>query len=83
MTMRWYVVFEGRVPGVYDKWEDYFKQVNKFKSNNYKGFKPREEAEARYDNYRRGREGRSRMKTCFIVISVLLMILLIVYVMVV
>jgi ribonuclease HI len=83
MTMRWYVVFEGRVSGVYDKWEDCFKQVNKFKSNNYKGFKTREEAEARYRNYRRGREGRSRMKTCFIVISVLLKILLIVYVMVV
>jgi ribonuclease HI len=55
MTMRWYVVFEGRVPGVYDKWEDCFKQVNKFRSNNYKGFKTREEAEARYKNYRRGR----------------------------
>jgi viroplasmin and RNaseH domain-containing protein len=35
MTTRWYIVFEGRVPGVYDKWEDCFKQVNKFKSNNY------------------------------------------------
>jgi ribonuclease HI len=83
MTTRWYVVFEGRVPGIYDKWEDCFKQVNKFKSNNYKGFKTREEAEVRYNNYRRGREGRSRMKTWFIVTSVLLMFLLIVYVMVV
>jgi ribonuclease HI len=83
MTTRWYVVFEGRVPGVYDKWEDCFKQVNKFKSNNYKGFKTREEAEVRYNNYRRVREGRSRMKTWFIVTSVLLMFLLIVYVMVV
>lgn len=83
MTTRWYAVFEGRVPGVYDKWEDCFKQVNKFKSNNYKGFKTREEAEVRYNNYRRGREGRSRMKTWFIVTSVLLMFLLIVYVMVV
>jgi ribonuclease HI len=51
MTTRWYVVFEGSVPGVYNKWGDYFKQVNKFKSNNYKGFKTREEAEARYRNY--------------------------------
>lgn len=83
MTTRWYVVFEGRVPGIYDKWEDCFKQVNKFKSNNYKGFKTREEAEVRYNNYRRVRERRSRMKTWFIVTSVLLMFLLIVYVMVV
>jgi ribonuclease HI len=83
MTTRWYVVFEGTVPGVYDKWEDCFKQVNKFKGNNYKGFKTREEAEARYRNYRRGREGQNGMKTCFIVIPILLMILLIVYVIVV
>jgi ribonuclease HI len=51
MMTRWYIVFKGRVPGVYDKWEDCFKQVNKFKGNNYKGFKTREEAEARYRNY--------------------------------
>jgi viroplasmin and RNaseH domain-containing protein len=48
-------MFEGEVPGIYDKWEDYFKQVNKFKGNNYKGFKTREEAETRYRNYRHGR----------------------------
>jgi viroplasmin and RNaseH domain-containing protein len=78
--VRWYVVFEDKVLGVYNKWEDCFKQVNKFKGNSYKGFKTREEAEARYKNYRRGREGRNRMKTCFIVIPILLMILLIVYV---
>jgi ribonuclease HI len=84
MTTRWYVMFEGRVPGVYDKWDDCFKQVKKFKSNNnYKGFKTREEAEARYRNYQRGREGRSRMKTCFIIIPILLMILLIVYMIIV
>jgi viroplasmin and RNaseH domain-containing protein len=47
-----YVVFEGKVTGVYDKWEDYFKQVNKFKGNSYKEFKTREEAETRYKNYR-------------------------------
>jgi viroplasmin and RNaseH domain-containing protein len=82
MMTRWYIMSEGRVPGVYDKWEDCFKQVNKFKSNNYKGFKTREEAEVRYNNYRRGREGQSRMKTWFIITSVLLMFLLIVYVMV-
>jgi viroplasmin and RNaseH domain-containing protein len=32
MMTRWYVVFVGKVPGVYDKWEDCFKQVNKFKA---------------------------------------------------
>ena len=45
---KWYVVYEGRAPGVYDEWEDYLKQVNKFKGNNYKAYKTKEEVEARY-----------------------------------
>jgi hypothetical protein len=34
---QWYVVYEGRIPGVYDEWADCLKQVNKFNDNNYKG----------------------------------------------
>ena len=34
---KWYVVYKGKVPGVYDQWEDCLKQVNKFKGNIYKG----------------------------------------------
>ena len=48
---KWYVVYEGRVPRVYDEWEDCLKQVNNFKGNNYKGYKSKEEAEARYLNH--------------------------------
>ena len=48
---KWYVVYQGRVPGVYDEWEDCLKQVNMFKGNNYKGYKSRDEAEARYMNH--------------------------------
>ena len=48
---KWYVVYEGRMPGVYDEWEDCLKQVNKFKGNNYKGYKSKEEAEDRYLNH--------------------------------
>jgi viroplasmin and RNaseH domain-containing protein len=44
---KWYPMYEGKVLGVYKEWEDYLKQVNKFKVNNYKGYKSREEAEAR------------------------------------
>ena len=36
---KWYVVYEGSVPGVYEHWEDCFKKVNKFKGNNYKSYK--------------------------------------------
>src|SRR3954463_3150638 len=48
---KWYVVYEGSVPGVYEHWEDCFKQVNKFKGNNYKSYKIKAEVEARYLNY--------------------------------
>ena len=48
-----YVVFDGWVPGVYDKWEDCHRQVNKFSGNNYKGYATREEAVARWRDHRR------------------------------
>jgi ribonuclease HI len=68
---KWYVVYEGRVPGVYDEWEDCLKQVNKFKGNNYKGYKSKEEAEARYMNHLLAEERKkNRMKT-FIIIPIL------------
>jgi viroplasmin and RNaseH domain-containing protein len=48
-----YVVYMGRIPGVYVHWEDCLKQVNKFKGNNYKGYKTMAEAEARWRNHLR------------------------------
>ena len=71
---KWYVVYQGRVPGVYDEWEDYLKQVNKFQGNSYKGYKSREEAEARYMNHVAEESWRNRMKTGFIVIPILLIV---------
>jgi viroplasmin and RNaseH domain-containing protein len=46
-----YIVYTGRVPGVYVHWEDCLKQVNMFKGNNYKGYKMMAEAEARWRNH--------------------------------
>ena len=82
---KWYVVYEGRVPGVCDEWEDYLKQVNKFKGNNYKGYKSKEETEARYLKHLLAVEKkRNRTKTRFIVILVLLtMIAILLYLIVV
>ena len=56
MPKKWYVVFEGMVSGVYEEWDDCVKQVNGFKGNFYKGYKTKEEAEARYNNYLLGKE---------------------------
>jgi viroplasmin and RNaseH domain-containing protein len=46
-----YVVYRGRVPGVYVHWEYCLKQVNMFKGNSYKGYKTMAEAEARWRNH--------------------------------
>ena len=69
---KWYVVYEGRVPGVYDQWEDCLKQVNKFK-----GYKSKAEAEARYLNHLLAEERKNQMKCNFIVIPFLLIVIVI------
>ena len=60
---------KGKVPGVYDDWEECRRQVHRFSGNSYKGYTTRTEAEARYALYlageRRERK-RNRMKTSFI-----------------
>ena len=71
----WYVVYKGRVPGVYDQWEDCVKQVNKFKGNSYKGYRTKAEAEARWLNHRLEEEREKRMKSNFVVISFLLIVI--------
>ncbi|KAK1609672.1 hypothetical protein QYE76_033345 [Lolium multiflorum] len=36
-NMTYYVVYHGRVPGVYEDWEDCRRQVHRFSGNSYKG----------------------------------------------
>ena len=48
---RTYVVFNGRVPGIYNSWVDASKQVHKFPNANHKSYKDRREAEAAYMEY--------------------------------
>ena len=65
-----FVVYKGRVPGVYDDWEDCRRQVHRFSGNSYKGYNTMAEAEARYAHYLAGERRemrRNRMKTTFIV----------------
>ena len=45
---RCYVVFRGRVPGVYDHWDECSKQVTGFRGNSYKYYNTRAAAEARW-----------------------------------
>ena len=66
--MTWYVVYTGRVPGVYSEWNECHRQVNKFSGNSYKGYPTREEAVAAW---RRHMWKENRMK---IVVSLFLLL---------
>ncbi|KAK1679939.1 hypothetical protein QYE76_040787 [Lolium multiflorum] len=74
--MTYYVVFEGRVPGVYEEWEDCKKQVHHFSGNYYKGYPTRHEAVAKW---RKHQSNKSKMKMkIFLVLSLLLTIVAVV-----
>ena len=79
-----YVVYKGNVPGVYDDWEECWRQVHRFSGNSYKGYTTR--AEARYARYLAGERRerwRNRMKTSFIAMMLIMMTAPLFYVMVV
>ncbi|KAK1610390.1 hypothetical protein QYE76_034063 [Lolium multiflorum] len=81
-----YVVYKGRVPGVYDDWEDCRRQVHRFSGNSYKGYPTRVEAEGRYARYLAGEMRdmrRNRMKTMAFVMMVIVTMLFMFYVIVV
>ncbi|KAK1602665.1 hypothetical protein QYE76_037218 [Lolium multiflorum] len=81
-----YVVYKGRVPGVYDDWEDCRRQVHRFSGNSYKGYPTRVEAEGRYARYLAGEMRdmrRNRMKTMAFVMMVIVTMLVMFYVIVV
>ena len=56
-----YVVYKGKVPGVYDDWEECRRQVHRFSGNSYKWYTTRAEAESRYARYLAG-ERRERWR---------------------
>ena len=53
MAQRCYVVYIGRVPGVYEQWQDCHMQVNGFPGNRYKGYMSRVVAEENWRNHLR------------------------------
>ena len=76
MEMPTYVVYKGRVPGVYDDWEDCRRQVHRFSGNNYKGYHNRAEAEGRYTHYLAGEMRRNQMKTMgFVMMLIVTMVM--------
>ena len=78
MVQRWYVVYVGRVPGVYEQWQDCHMQVNGFSGNRYKSYVSRAVAEENWRNYRR-RENRTRKSFIVITTTLLLVVCFVLY----
>ena len=81
-----YVVYKGKVPGVYDDWEECRRQVHRFSGNSYKGYTTRAEVESRYARYLAGErreQRRNLMKNSFIAMMLIVMTAALFYVMVV
>ena len=86
IEMSSYVVYKGKVPGVYDDWEECRRQVHRFSGNSYKGYTTRVEDESRYARYLAGERRerwRNRMKTSLIAMMLIVMTTALFYVMVV
>ena len=86
IEMSSYVVYKGKVPGVYDNWEECRRQVHRFSGSSYKGYTTRAEAEVRYARYLAGERRerwRNRMKTSLIAMMLIMMTTSLFYVMVV
>lgn len=49
--MKHYVVFEGRVPGIYPSWSSCHAQVDKFKGASFRSYGTLKEAEEAYNSY--------------------------------
>ena len=81
-----YVMYKGKFPGVYDDWEECWRQVHHFSGDSYKGYTTRVEAECRYARYLEGERRecwRNRMKTSLIAMMLIVMTTALFYVMVV
>ncbi|KAK1692603.1 hypothetical protein QYE76_009300 [Lolium multiflorum] len=78
-NMTYYAVYHGRVPGVYEDWEDCRRQVHRFSGNSYKGYTTLEEAETRYANFRAGQR-REMWRTPFVVMMLAATVSLVYYV---
>jgi len=50
--MKWYAVFRGEKPGVYNTWTECNKQVDGFRGNLYQSYRTKAEAEHEYQAYK-------------------------------
>ena len=76
MAKGYYVVYVGRVPGVYDHWPAAQAQVHRYPGASHKGFNTRAEAESSYLRWtlqhEQGRDRRYYIATLFLMLIALL-----------
>ena len=84
MARKWYAVYVGHVPGVYDEWPEYQVQVSSFSGGSQKGFDSRAEAEASYLRFvaQQGIHNQHHCKNYYIIPLLIIVIALILYVLV-
>ena len=71
MAQRWYVVYVGSVPGLYEQWQDCHMQVNRFSGNRYKGYMSKAVAEEMWRNHLRR---KNRMRNFIVITTTLLFV---------
>ena len=78
MAKECYVVYEGKVPGVYDEWYECQAQVEGVSGASHKGFKSRQEGEGSYLRFMQARERtRNRhLMYCIVPLSLIVIALL-------
>jgi len=79
MAKKCYVVYIGRVPGVYEEWDDCAKQVNNFSGNLYQGYASREVAEEKWRKWT-GHGRKKKWRSFIVIITALLLGTLVGYV---
>ncbi len=57
---KYYVVWKGKVPGIYSSWDDCKKQITGIKGAQYMGFPTKEEAEKAFDNHYAAYKGKKK-----------------------
>ena len=80
MAKECYVVFIGRVPGVYDHWPDAQAQVDRYPSASHRGFDVRAEAGSSYLRWTLQHE-QGRDRRYYIVAPLLMLITVLFYIM--
>lgn len=68
MLKKWYAVYIGRVPGVYNVWRECQAKMNRFPRSSHRGFQTRSEAEASYLRFMlAGERNRNQRKNYFVI----------------